>query len=87
MTLQELRNAVVEIDAAIKAMWPEAWAMMVLSERGHIQFSLNRRMHWPLTTFDIPHNAPDWGAQTDKGLATMREALVEIAAKRERGEL
>ena len=87
MVLSELRTAIIEIDAALKAIIPEAWAMMVVTESGHIQFSLNRRQHWPIATFDISANADDWEARLSAGIATMREAVTEVAAKRERGEL
>ena len=87
MVLSELRTAIIEIDAALKRIIPEAWAMMVLTEKGHIQFSLNQRQHWPISTFDIPANAEDWQQRLADGVATMREAIAEVAAKRERGEL
>jgi hypothetical protein len=87
MEIAAIRAAIIEINADLKRIIPEAWAMMMLTEGGHIQFSINRRQHWPIATFDIPANAEDWEARTDTGLATMREAVAEVAAKRERGEL
>ena len=87
MHIAKLRAAVSEIDAALKKIIPGAWCMAVFTERGHVQFSLNRRQHWPISTFDVPGNAEDWEARIESGLATMREAIVEVAAKRERGEL
>ncbi len=87
MDIEELRAAVTEIDASLKAIIPEAWCMAVFTERGHIQLSLNRRQHWPIATFDIPATAEDWNERLETGIATMREAVIEVAAKRERGEL
>lgn len=87
MELAELRTAIIEIDATLKKIIPEAWCMMVLTERGHFQFSLNRRQHWPISTFDVPSNAEDWKDRLATAIATMREAVAEVAAKRERGEL
>ncbi|MCA3247058.1 MAG: hypothetical protein ING29_11355 [Azospirillum sp.] len=87
MNLAELRASIVEIDKALKSVIPDAWAMMVLSEGGHIQFSLNRRQHWPISTFDVPANAEDWQERVDEGVATMSAAIAEVRRKRERGEL
>jgi hypothetical protein len=87
MDTEELRAAVTEIDASLKAIIPEAWCMAIFTERGHIQISLNRRAHWPISTYDIPANAEDWKERLATGIAIMREAVIEVAAKRERGEL
>ena len=87
MDLAQLRAAVVEIDKALKTVIPDAWAMMVLTEGGHIQFSLNRRQRWPILTFDIPANAEDWRERVSAGVEMMRQAIDEVRAKRERGEL
>jgi hypothetical protein len=86
MTLEEARAIVVAIDAEVKKLWPDAWAMFVVTVGGHIQFSICRPERHPYTTFDIPADAPDWLAKFHEGAALMRTALDELRARKARGE-
>lgn len=86
MTLEEARAIVVGIDAEVKKLWPDAWAMFVVTVAGHIQLSICRPKHWPYFTFDIPADEPQWLAKFHEGAHEMQKALVELRARKERGE-
>lgn len=83
MELAEARTAIVELDDVIKRVWPDAWAMLVCTERGHLQLSLNRPGRWGLFTFDIPFDDPDWLSKFQQGLEAMREAIPALRAQKE----
>lgn len=84
MTLEEARALVIELDAEIKRTWaPDAWAMFVCTVGGHIQFSLNKPKSWPLATFDIKADAPDWLDQFKRGADEMRDAIKAIKLAKE----
>ncbi len=83
MELAEARTAIIELDDAMKRIWPDAWAMFVVTERGHIQFSLNRPGRWGLFTFDIPFDDADWLPKFHQGLVAMRDAIPAIRAQKE----
>jgi hypothetical protein len=79
MTLAEARRLVIELDAEVKRAWaPDAWAMFVCTAGGHLQWSLNRPKHWPLATFDIRADAPDWPARFQRGAQDMRDAVAAL---------
>lgn len=86
MTLEEARQLVIDLDAEIKRVWaPDAWAMLIITVAGHLQFSLNRPKHWPLATFDIKADAPDWLAQVKQGAEEMRDAIAALVLAKEMG--
>lgn len=87
MTLDEARQAIVGLDAEIKEVWaPDAWAMFVCTVAGHLQLSLNRPKHWPLATFDIKADAPDWLDQFKAGIEEMRGAISALRLAKEMGK-
>ena len=83
MEFADARQAVIEIDAEMKKLWPDAWAMFVVTERGHIQLALLRRGHHPYFTFDIPADDPEWFAKFDQGVHEMRQTLDALKSVKE----
>jgi|GEM_PF-3732832 len=86
MTLEEARAIVAATDAEVKKLWPDAWAMFVVTVAGHIQLSICRPKRFPYFTFDIPATEAGWLAKFHEGAAEMRKALDELRARKERGE-
>ena len=86
MTLEEARAIVVAIDAEVKKLWPDAWAMFVVTVAGHIQLSICRPKRFPYFTFDIPADEPQWLAKFHEGTSAMSAVLTELRARKDRGE-
>ena len=81
MTLEQARNTVIECNVAIKALWPDAFAMFICTEGGHFQFAVLRPKHFPLFTCDVPASEQDWEAAFCDGAYSMKLAIEEIAKK------
>lgn len=81
MTLEEARTAIVECNTAVKALWPDAFAMFVCTEGGHFQFAVLRPKHYPLFTCDVPADTTDWQQAFADGVESMRLAIEEIAKR------